>query len=310
MAVAEKTLALWERRFRAPISFLPTWAPDAPDRCVYASNEAGVWQVFAWDPATGERRQVTAEPVGVTDGTPSLDGREVFWFADDTGDEAGRWLAQPFAGGETRPLFPTIPNGWNEGLAQAPGVVALGLSNRDGFAVYVSLAGGPPTELYRSNEALHVGNWNGRGFSESGLSADGSLLCLEHAEHGDLIHPALRVIDARSGATVGEQSDQGLALAAKCWSPVPGEQVLVIEHEREGELRPALWNLETSERHDLELDLTGDITAEGWWPDGSALLLKRLHEGRDRAVSLRAADRRTARDSDGAGRHFRCTRAA
>ena len=284
MAVAEKTLALWERRFRAPISFLPTWAPDAPDRCVYASNEAGVWQVFAWDPATGERRQVTAEPVGVTDGTPSLDGREVFWFADDTGDEAGRWLAQPFAGGETRPLFPTIPNGWNEGLAQAPGVVALGLSNRDGFAVYVSLAGGPPTELYRSNEALHVGNWNGRGFSESGLSADGSLLCLEHAEHGDLIHPALRVIDARSGATVGEQSDQGLALAAKCWSPVPGEQVLVIEHEREGELRPALWNLETSERHDLELELTGDITAEGWWPDGSALLLKRLHEGRDQLL--------------------------
>ena len=281
MAVAEKTLALWERRFRAPISFLPTWAPDVPDRCVYASNEAGVWQVFAWDPATGERRQVTAEPVGVTDGTPSLDGREVFWFADDTGDEAGRWLAQPFAGGETRPLFPTIPNGWNEGLAQAPGVVALGLSNRDGFAVYVSLAGGPPTELYRSNEALHVGSWNGRGFSESGLSADGSLLCLEHAEHGDLIHPALRVIDARSGATVGEQSDQGLALAAKCWSPVPGEQILVIEHEREGELRPALWNLETSERHDLELDLTGDITAEGWWPDGSALVLKRLHEGRD-----------------------------
>ena len=284
MAVAEKTLALWERRFRAPISFLPTWAPGAPDRCVYASNEAGVWQVFAWDPATGERRQVTAEPVGVTDGTPSLDGREVFWFADDTGDEAGRWLAQPFAGGETRPLFPTIPNGWNEGLAQAPGVVALGLSNRDGFAVYVSLAGGPPTELYRSNEALHVGSWNGRGFSESGLSADGSLLCLEHAEHGDLIHPALRVIDARSGATVGEQSDQGLALAAKCWSPVPSEHVLVIEHEREGELRPALWNLETSERHDLELDLTGDITAEGWWPDGSALLLKRQHEGRDQLI--------------------------
>jgi dipeptidyl aminopeptidase/acylaminoacyl peptidase len=83
---------------------------------------------------------------------------------------------------------------------------------------------------------------------------------------------------------VGEQSDQGLALAAKCWSPVPGEQVLVIEHEREGELRPALWNVETRERHDLELELTGDITAEGWWPDGSALLLKRLHEGRDQLL--------------------------
>lgn len=284
MAVAQETVATWERRFRAPLSFLPTWSPQAPDRCVYASNEAGIWQVFAWNPATGERRQATSEPVGVTDGTPSLDGSEVWWFADDTGDEAGRWLAQPFAGGETRVLFDELPNGWSEGLAQASGVVVLGLSNRDGFAVYVSLDGGPAQELYRSNEALHVGSFEGRGFSESGLSADGSLLCLEHSEHGDLIHPALRVLDPRTGATVGEQIDAGMALAAKCWSPVPGQQLLAIEHERAGDLRPAIWNLDTGERQDLQLDLSGEITVQGWWPDGSALLLKRLHEGRDQLL--------------------------
>jgi dipeptidyl aminopeptidase/acylaminoacyl peptidase len=280
MAVAEETVSTWERRFRAPVSLLPTWSPQAPDHCVYASNEAGVWQVFTWNSTTGERRQVTDEPVGVTDGTPSLDGREVYWFADDTGDEAGRWLAQPFDGGETRPLLEGLPSGWSEGLAQAPGVLAVGLSDRDGFAVFVSVDGGPPTELHRSTEAIHVGSYDDGGFVQSGLSADGSLLCLEHAEHGDLIHPALRVIDPRSGAIVGEQVDPGLALAARCWSPVPGQQLLAIEHEREGEPRPAIWNLASGERHELQLEISGEVTVEDWWPDGTALLLKRLHEGR------------------------------
>jgi len=47
------TPALWEQRFRVPLLFLPEWSPAAPDRCVYASNEAGIWQLFAWDASTG-----------------------------------------------------------------------------------------------------------------------------------------------------------------------------------------------------------------------------------------------------------------
>src|SRR5439155_22274051 len=48
MSVVERAVAVWERRFRAPISFLPEWSPDSPDQCVYASNEPGVWQLYAW----------------------------------------------------------------------------------------------------------------------------------------------------------------------------------------------------------------------------------------------------------------------
>jgi hypothetical protein len=101
MSIAERTTAAWEQRFRAPISFLPEWSPQAPDRCVYASNESGVWQLYTWQPSSGERRQVTESAIGVVDGTPTLDGEGVLWFDDTTGDESGRWLVQPFAGGET-----------------------------------------------------------------------------------------------------------------------------------------------------------------------------------------------------------------
>jgi dipeptidyl aminopeptidase/acylaminoacyl peptidase len=230
------------------------------------------------------RRQVTDHPVGLTDGAPSLDGESVLWFQDETGNESGRWMVQPFGGGETRPFLEGVPHGWSNGLAQAPGIVAAAMSDRDGFAVYVSLNGGPAKEIWRSTESIQIGGSERGGFVRGGLSADGSLLCLEHGEHGDLIHPALRVMDPRTGGTVGEQVDEGMSLSAWCWSPVPGDQRLAIVHEREGDERPAIWDLGTGERTDLRLDLDGIVVVEDWWPDGSSLLLVNLYEGRGRQI--------------------------
>src|SRR2546429_2180857 len=289
MSVAEEAVAVWERRLRAPISFLPEWSPSAPDHCVYASNEGGVWQLSGWEPSAGERRQVTDSVVGVIAGAPTLDGKGILWFEDETGDESGRWAVQPFSGGETRAFLEGVPDGWNEGLAQAPGIVAAGISDLEGFAIHVSLGGGPAVELYRSAEAVRIGSADEYGFCRGGLSADGSLLCLEHAEHGDLIHPALRVIDPRSGMTVGEQLDPGMSVVAKCWAPGQGDQRLAFDHEREGQARPAVWDLSTGERRDFQLDLAGEARVMDWWPDRSALLLKHLVEGRHRLLRFELA---------------------
>ena len=286
----------WEQRFRAPVAFLPTWSPEAPDRVVYASNESGIWQVHAWDLATGDRRQVTDHPVGVLDGMPTRDGAGVVWFQDDSGDEAGRWLVQPFHGGETDAFLEGVPDGWSGGLAQAQGIVAAAVSDRDGFAVYVSLDGGPAREIHRSQESVYLGA-EGGGLGGA-LSADGSLLCLEHSEHGDLIHPALRVVDPRSGETVGELRDEGMSLHAKCWSPVAGVQRLAFEHELEGDERPGIWDLATGERTNLAPDLEGAVTVTDWWPDGSALLLQNSFEGRISPVPLRPRNGRARARAD------------
>jgi len=275
-------LPTWERRFRAPTTSMPDWSRHAPDRLVYAGNESGVWQVHCLDAVSGKSRRVTDHPVGVTDGTPTLDGSGVLWFADETGAESGRWFVAPFTGGDARPFLQGVPDGWSDGLAQAPGIVAAAVSGPDGFAVYVSLDGGPARELVRSGEALGIAGAYAGGFNRAGLSADGSLLCLEHSEHGDLIHPALRVVDPRTGAVVGEQLDEGMALSAACWSPLPGDRRLAIVHEREGEERPAIWDLATGERTELRVDLPGVVTVGDWYPDGGALLLLNLHEGRNR----------------------------
>jgi dipeptidyl aminopeptidase/acylaminoacyl peptidase len=272
----------WEARFRAPSVSMPDWSPQRPERIVFVSTESGVWQVHCWDRESGVTRRVTDHPVGVVTATMSLDGEGVVFWQDETGSEAGRWYIQPFAGGESRAFLPGVAPGWNQGLAQASGVVSAGISDRDGFAVYTSVDGEPAKEIVRSTEAIAIGGGESSGFDRGGLSTDGSLLCLEHAEHGDLIHPALRVVDPRTGSVIAEQADVGMALHAACWSPLPGDQRLVISHERHGEERPAIWDLSTGERNDLSLDLPGVVEVHDWWPDAQALLLINLFEGRDR----------------------------
>jgi acetyl esterase/lipase len=281
----------WEQRYRTSVSFLPEWSPAAPRSAVYVSNESGIWQVHAFDTATGARRQVTDHPVGLVDAAPTLDGEGVLWFQDESGDESGMWHIQPFTGGETTLFLDGVPHGWSEGIAQAPGIVVAGVSNRDGFAVYVSHEGGKAELIHRADSSVRLGSVDTGGFLLGALSTDGTLLCLEHAEHGDLIHAALRVVDPRTGETVAEQVDEGASLGARCWSPVAGDQRLACVHER-GDTGPAVWDLETGAFDRLDIDLEGEVAPIDWWPDGSALLLDNLREGRSHLYRYDLADSR------------------
>ena len=277
----EQRIPAWEQRYRAPTVSMPDWSPHAPDRVVYESTESAVWQVHTWDVATGARRKVTDHPVGVITGSLSTDGAHVLWWQDETGDESGRWYSEPFAGGEADPFLDGIPAGWNEGFAQAPGVVAASVSGRDGFAVYVSIDGGPAKETVRSTDWIRVAGEDG-GYNRGGLSADGSLLCLQHCEGGDMLHPALRVIDPRTAALVADLRDEGKSLSTAAWSPVAGDGRLAVIHERRGEPNTAIWEPATGAWIELATGLLGEVVALDWWPDGSALLMSHLVEGRHR----------------------------
>ena len=277
----ERRIPAWEQRHRAPTLSMPDWSPNAPDRVVYESTESAVWQVHTWDAASGARRKVTDHPVGVVTGAVSADGTRVLWWQDETGDESGSWWAEPFAGGDAQPFLDGIPVGWNEGFAQAPGVVAASVSGRDGFAVYVSIDGGPAKETVRSTDWLRVAGEED-GYNRGGLSADGSMLCLQHCEGGEMLHPALRVIDPRTAALIADLRDEGKGLSTAAWSPVPGDGRLAVIHERPGEPVTAIWEPATGAWTDLPTGLHGEVVALDWWPDGSALLLSHLVEGRHR----------------------------
>ncbi len=269
----------WEKRFRAPTVGFPQWARDAPDRLAVASNESGAWQVYAWDRVAGRRRQVTDDPIGVPGGSVTPEGEGIVWFHDATGDEVGRWMVEPFGGGARGPLVEGVPDAWSAGLSIGEGVVAVGTAAEDGFTAWVAPRDGtwPARPLHRHPDLLEV----------AGLSRDERLLALQHAEHGDNIHLAVRVVDPRTGAAAAEQWDgAGLGLSVAGWSPVAGDQRLALVHEREGKDRPAVWDVAAGRRRDLAVDLPGDVSVAGWWPDGKALLVAHEFEGRDQLYRL------------------------
>ncbi|HVL03219.1 MAG TPA: hypothetical protein VM386_02155, partial [Acidimicrobiales bacterium] len=219
----------WEQRFRAASVRFPDWARHAPDRLVFSSNESGAWQIYAWDRATGLRRQVTDHPIGVVGGAATPDGSGVVWFHDVTGDEVGHWLVAPFEEGEPRPFVPGVPDAWSAGLCLGDGLVVAGTAEDDGYSVFVVEGDTQARLVHHHTEPVDV----------AGLSRDSGLLALQHAEHGDTMHMAVRVVDARTGAGRGDQWDgPGLGLSVAAWSPVVGDQRLALGQERDGLQRP------------------------------------------------------------------------
>ncbi|MFE1024496.1 S9 family peptidase [Streptomyces sp. NPDC058818] len=277
----------WEKRFRAPRVSLPDWAEDAPDRSLFVSNATGTYELYAWDRSTGEQRQVTDRPNGTTDGVLSPDGDWIWWFDDKDGDEFGVWRRQPFPGGEDELAVPGLDPSYPAGLAlgRDGGTAVIGRStDEDGTTIHLAYAGGPPAEIYRHRESAGVGD----------LSHDGTLIAIEHTEHGDAMHSALRVLRP-DGSTVAELDDtQGgeeeLGLEVLGFAPVDGDTRLLIGHQRRGRWEPLVWDVATGEQTDLALELPGDVSAE-WYPDGGALLIVHGFEARSELFRYDFAER-------------------
>jgi dipeptidyl aminopeptidase/acylaminoacyl peptidase len=279
----------WELRFTAPQIAEVRWTPRAPDRLGVVTTESGRSQAWTWDLLTGERRQASDDGVGAEEVHVTPDGEGVVWWLDPLGDERGRWMVTPFAGGHPYPLLPDVPDGWMSGLSMVSGVIAAGFSGEDDYVVYLAREGAAVEVRYRHQQPAGVGlEWpQGPG----GLSADGSLLCLRHAEDGDISHMALRVLDASSGAPVGDLRDEGLNLAPAGWSPVPGDQRLIVIREVDGIERPWCWDLQGSTLEPLTADVPGALFLADWYPDASALLLRQDHKARDALIRFDLSDR-------------------
>ncbi|MFD8420498.1 S9 family peptidase [Streptomyces sp. NPDC059466] len=282
----------WEKRFRAPRVSLPDWAEDAPHRSLFVSNATGTYELYAWDRETGEQRQITDRANGTTDGVLSPDGEWIWWFDDKDGDEFGIWRRQRFAAPASADAASTadaagaasVDEPAAPGLEPSyPGGLAIGRDGRtavvgrstdeDGSTIHLVRSGEEPVEIYRHRESAGVGD----------LSHDGSLIAVEHTEHGDAMHSALRVLRP-DGSTVAELDDTKggtveLGLEVLGFAPVDGDTRLLIGHQRRGRWEPLVWDVVTGEETDLSLDLPGDVGAE-WYPDGSALLIAHGFEAR------------------------------
>jgi dienelactone hydrolase len=272
----------WVRRFTAEEHDFPVWAPTDPDALATVSDRSGARQVWTYNPATGALGQLSDEPIGVDGAAYALPDGRFAWWRDTTGDERGCLVAAP-PGGSPEVVFPDLPEGWLMGLAFVAPRSAISIEVDGVYTTYVVDRGAPPRELWSTPFASGVGRMYPVG---GGLSADGSLVCVSHAESGDILHTALRVFDAETGTIRGDLVDDGRNLMPEAWSPVPGDQRLAFTSELGPFERPAVWDLTTRERRDIAIDLPGAVFPVGWWPDASAILVRHEHEGRAQLYRL------------------------
>jgi dipeptidyl aminopeptidase/acylaminoacyl peptidase len=262
----------WQQRFAATRISLADPARDVPDRAVYVSNANGRYELYCWDIAAGTHSVSTDRPDGTSHGTLSADGSSVLWFDDTDGDEFGQWQQQPFGSdpGAAVPAMPGVAPGYPAGLEVGRNVVVAGFSDDDGTRIHLSVDGRQPAIVYR-----HAGD-----AGVDGLSRDETIWLLAHSEHGDSRYPALRAISVSDGRVLAELDDSpGKGLSAITFSPVPGDQRVLVGHERHGRDELLIWDVLTGEVTELEIDLPGDISGD-FYPDGQSLLVVHTRAGR------------------------------
>ena len=261
----------WKARFRAARMTLPDWALLRPERSVFVSNASGTFEIYGWDRAADATSQVTSRPAGTHTATIDPTGEWIWWFDDENGNEFGIWRRTRFDAPVTEEAVPSLSPSYPSGLCLgSDGVAIVGRSTDDGASMYVSRPGDDPRLLYSHAQDAGV----------IALSRDDTLLAIEHSEHGDSRHMALRVLRIDDGAAVADLYDgPGLGLQAVAFAPVAGDSRLICRHERLGRWMPFIWDIASNKQLDLGLDLPGDISAQ-WFTDASALLVAHEYQAR------------------------------
>ena len=281
----------WQRRFRAPVVLWTQSAALAPERGMAVANPTGVHQLYAWDIATGNLRQLTNRLEGMLFGWISPDGRYVYYLDDALGNEIGHYVRVPFDGNiESAPedVTPSLPLYASPGMAlcRSGNLLAFIAPDAEGFHVYaLDLApdgkAGAPRKLHTSRKLL----------TGLAVSYDGTCVAFGSAErHGNLSFTAI-VLDARSGDQIGELSDgpEG-RIEPISFAPLAGDSRLLASTNANSVQRPLLWNPRSGERTDLPLaDLEGEVSPLDWSPGGAQLLLCEFARARQQLLVYEVA---------------------
>jgi dienelactone hydrolase len=262
----------WRARFSASRMSLPTPARDAQGRALYVSNESGSYELYCWEVAGNLRLQATDRPDGTTLGALSANGQGLWWFDDHEGDEFGSWMAQPFgaAPGSAGEAIPGVPPGYPAGLEVGLDLVLAGFNDDDGTRVHLARGGRDTEVIYRNENDGSVG----------ALSADEQIWVLVHTEHGDSRYGALRSLRTSDNAVLADLDDSpGKGLSPLDFAPTPGDQRLLVCHERNGRDELLIWDAATGEVTELTIELSGDLSGS-FFRDGRALLVLRSEAGR------------------------------
>ncbi|MFJ3492031.1 alpha/beta hydrolase family protein [Streptomyces sp. NPDC086091] len=262
------------RRGRGTGDDLELLAHDGPD---------GAY-LTVWDVARDTERPVEGAYGDARNAVLSADGRAVLNLLDDNGSEMGHLWSLPVDGTPGTDLTPDLPPYTLRGIdvARTGARAVVSAVAEDGFTLWLIATDGtaPPRRLFHSTAEA----WNSR------ISADRRWASVDTTDH----NPGLR----RFAATVLDTTADSPADTARTlsdgpeapvrgirFSPVTGDDRLLVSTERTGHQRPCVWSFTDGTRTDLDADhLDGDIVPLDWSDDASHVLLVHVDHGVHRVL--------------------------
>ncbi len=262
------------RRFAAPYLLNVRPAVGDPDLALLVENHRDGSRGRLWR-AGDAPSDLLPFPVGVG-AIVTGDGRWIIDIDDGGGSEVGALVARSVDGTEAVALTPDREPFVLRGLEEShdgASIIAT-VVDEAGFHVLLIPARpwGPPRVVY-SNP---VEAWYGQ------VSPDGALVSVDTTDHNPGIRrPALTVIDTASGDTVAVLDDlpQGPVRGVR-FSSVPGDDRILLNTERTGFARPAIWSVRTGARVDFALPgLAGEVVPLDWHAPTGRVLAVHVERG-------------------------------
>ncbi len=257
--------ANWRKRFRATDIRWTFVAAQNPQRGLACTNKDGIYQLYAWDISTGELRQVTDQPAGVSWGMISSNGNFIYFLKDEGGNEIGHFVRVPFTGGEAEDISPDLPPyssfiTTQNRLGNLTGFMA---NTQDGFKVYVKEEDRAPEPFYQSEHIC---------FGPT-FSCDGKIAVIESSERTKSMDFSLLAYDRETGQLIRELWEEGANMQVPLFSPIPGDPRLVCSSSASGFERPLIWNALTGECIPLHVDEIPDAVEPHAWSDNAEHIL-------------------------------------
>jgi dienelactone hydrolase len=265
--------ANWRKRFRASDIRWADFAQQNKNRAVVCTNKDGIYQLYAWDAATDELRQVTHQPAGVMWGMISADGNFIYYLKDEGGNEIGHFVRVPFSfeGGSEEDISPDLPAyssflPFQNRLGTMTGFVA---ARDDQFKVYLKQGNGAPRLLYESG-SIAFGPY---------LSCDGKIAAVESSERTKSLDVAMLAFDTETGQPIRELWEEGASFEGALFSPIAGDPRLICTSSASGLERPLLWNAVSGECVPLQVDdIPGAIFPYTWSDNAEYILLCQIYQ--------------------------------
>lgn len=268
-------------RFSTPYLLTVRPVVGEADTALLVENHPDGSRARIWNQAASTSELVPF-PVGVG-AVLTNDARWIVDLDDGGGSEVGALVAIAVDGSEVVELTPGRESYVLRGLELSHDGSALVATIVDeaGFHVLVIPARpwGEPRVVFSST----VEAWYGQ------ISPDAALVSIDTTDHNPGVRrPALTVLDTRSLEVVGVLDDLPAGpVRGVRFSAVIGDDRVLVNTERSGFARPAIWNVRSGERLDLALpELEGEVIPLDWHAQTGRVLAIHVERGEQRLLEL------------------------